>query len=77
MGALLTTLRASGAFEGGSAIGAGETMRKDGRAAPISDHLTGYIRIRAETMAAAKLLVAGNPVFDCGGSVEIRELPRT
>jgi hypothetical protein len=69
-------LRARGAFQGGSTIGAGDVIRKDGAALPTTERLAGYIRIRAKDMAEARSLIAGNPVFECGGSVEIRELPR-
>jgi hypothetical protein len=50
-------------------------LRKDGASRPVSAQLSGYIRIQAVDMAAAAALVAGNPVLECGGSVEIRELP--
>jgi hypothetical protein len=72
----LSRLREIGAFQGGSTIGSGEVVRKTGAAGPITGHLSGYIRVQAEDISAAKALVAGNPVFECGGSVEIRELPR-
>lgn len=71
------TLRKHGAFEGGSAIGGGVSIRKDGLAGAVSSHLSGFIRVSAEDLAAARGLVAGNPVFEAGGTVEIRELPRT
>jgi hypothetical protein len=74
--AYFSALRAAGAFQGGSSIGAGETLRKDGVTVPVTSHLGGYIRIQAVDLAAAKALVAGNPVFECGGTVEIRALPR-
>jgi len=73
--AYLHKLRASGQFEGGSAIGPGECVTKAGPSAGITAHLSGYIRVRAETLAAAKRLLEGNPVFEAGGTVEIRELP--
>jgi hypothetical protein len=69
-------LRALGVFEGGSSIGAGTTLRKEGTPGPSADHLSGYIRVRAESLEAAKALVEGNPVYEAGGSVEVRELPR-
>jgi hypothetical protein len=69
-------LRGKGAFDGGSAIGVGQTFRKLGVPHPASEHLTGYIRIAAESLEAAQELLSGNPVFECGGTVEIRELPR-
>ena len=69
-------LRGHGAFEGGSAIGGGACIRKDGASPPIAKHLTGYIRVTADSLASAKQLLAGNPVYEAGGTVEIRELPR-
>ncbi len=70
-------LRRQGAFEGGSAIGGGVSVRKDGAAGAVTGHLSGFIRVAAADLAAAQALVAGNPVFEAGGTVEIRELPRT
>lgn len=69
-------LRARDAFEGGSSIGTGVTLRKAGEAAALSTQLTGYIRVRTDDLAAARALVAGNPVYEAGGTIEIRELPR-
>lgn len=69
------TLIEKGVFAGGSAIGGGATFRKAGAAGTMSDHLTGFIRVTAENLDAARLLLEGNPVFEAGGSVEIRELP--
>lgn len=73
----LSTLRQGGVFEGGSAIGEGICVRKAGTPPPITGHLAGYIRVRAATIDDAKSLLAGNPHFEAGGTVEIRELPRT
>ncbi len=73
----LAGLRATGAFQGGSEIGLGEVVRKRSAPPAITPHLTGYIRIEAKDMDAAKALVSGNPVFEAGGSVEIRELPQS
>lgn len=69
-------LRESGAFEGGSSIGGGFCARKDRASRPIAKHLTGYIRVTAKDLADAKQLLAGNPAYEAGGTVEIRELPR-
>jgi hypothetical protein len=65
------------AFEGGSAIGGGVCVCKDGPPPEISAHLSGYIRVSAANLDEAKLLLAGNPHFEAGGTVEIRELPHT
>ena len=70
-------LRAAGRFEGGSAIGSGVSVRKDKPALPITANLGGYIRVTADSLDHARALVAGNPVYEAGGTVEIRELPRT
>ncbi len=67
-------LNASGCFLGGSAIGGGVCVRKDGQMPAISDYLDGFIRVRAANIEEAKLLLDGNPVLEAGGAVEIREL---
>jgi hypothetical protein len=69
-------LREADAFQGGSSIGGGLCMRKGGTVPEITGHIGGYIRIRAVGLEAAQALVAGNPVYEAGGTVEIRELPR-
>lgn len=74
--AYFAKLRAADAFEGGSAIGGGICVSKSARNSEVTEHLTGYIRIRAESLEAARALVAGNPVYEAGGTVEVRELPR-
>ena len=70
-------LRSTGLFDGGSAIGAGERLRKGEVGMPYDTALGGYIRLRATNLQDAKALLAGNPVFEDGGVVEIRELLRT
>jgi hypothetical protein len=76
-GPYLAGLRASGQFEGGSAIGSGLCVRKDAVAPAITAHLGGFIRVTAASLEEARGLVQGNPVFESGGTIEIRELPRT
>lgn len=71
----LAKLRELGAFVGGSSIGAGLTMRRSGGAAAISAALTGFVRVTATDLDAAQRLVEGNPVYEAGGTVEIRALP--
>jgi hypothetical protein len=73
--AYIEQLQAVGAFSGGSAIGTGLCLRKSGDPASPSDHLTGYIRVEAASLDDARRLVIGNPVFESGGTVEIRALP--
>ncbi|CAL4866635.1 hypothetical protein MMA231_00878 [Asticcacaulis sp. MM231] len=73
----IATLEQAGHLRGGSAIGDGIACRKDRTDAAITAHLTGFIRIEAESLEAARGLLAGNPVYEAGGIVEIRELPKT
>jgi hypothetical protein len=73
----LRKLEQDGFFEGGSAIGGGICARKSGRPAAVTAHLAGFIRVKADNLDQAKSLLIGNPVFEAGGTVEIRELPRT
>lgn len=76
-GEYLRGLQNAGVFEGGSAIGTGICVRKHGEAAPIAAHLSGYLRIQAQDLDQARTYLTGNPVFEAGGTVELRELPRT
>jgi hypothetical protein len=73
----LRRLRQGGFFQGGSAIGGGICVRKSGTPASVTEHLAGFIRVNADNLDQAKSLLTGNPVFEAGGTVEIRELPRT
>lgn len=73
-GAYLSGLRRSGQFDGGSSIGAGAGHRKDGAPAPFSEHLVGYLIVHAVDLDAARTFLDGNPVYEAGGTVEIREL---
>ena len=72
-----TKLEASGHFEGGSSIDdRGICMVKSGTPKAITGHLIGYLVIQAPNITEAKKLVIGNPVYEAGGTVEIRELPQ-
>jgi hypothetical protein len=73
----LRRLRREGFFQGGSAIGGGVCIRKSGAPAALTTHLAGFIRVNAGSIDHAKSLLNGNPVFEAGGTVEIRELSRT
>jgi hypothetical protein len=76
-GQYMSTLRASGQFDGGSAIGKGMVFRKDCAGDAATTPVSGYLRIRAESADAARKFLIGNPNYEAGGTVEIRELPRT
>ncbi|MCB1053389.1 MAG: hypothetical protein KDC71_22495, partial [Acidobacteria bacterium] len=73
----LDTLRATGRFEGGSAIGDGQSFRKEGTPAALTLELDGFFRVRAANLAEVVVLLDGNPVYEAGGTVEIRELPQS
>ena len=73
----LSRLRETGVFQGGSEIGDGACFRKAGAAPEPTAHIGGFIRVTAPNLDGAKKLLAGNPVFEAGGTVEIRELPRS
>jgi hypothetical protein len=73
----LARLRSAGVFQGGSAIGAGICMRRSGQVPEISKRIVGFIRIEARDLDQVRELLIGNPVFEAGGTVEVRELPRT
>ncbi len=70
-------LISSGHFSGGSAISGGLCASKSGDTTDITAELSGYIRITASSIEEARSLLTGNPTYEGGGRVEIRELPRT
>lgn len=72
--AYIARRQASGQFDGGSAIGAGLSCRKDRAAQPTPPGCTGFLRVRAPSLAAAQALLEGNPTYEAGGTVEVREL---
>lgn len=72
--AYLSKLQQVGAFQGGSAIGGGVCLTKGGTPPGITEQIVGYIRVQAESLERARELVVGNPVFEEGGTVELREL---
>jgi hypothetical protein len=73
----LAKLKAIGSFEGGSAIGDGVCVRKTNDLPSLTAHLVGYIRVNAVDLEHAKSMLKGNPHFEAGGTLEIRQLPRT
>jgi hypothetical protein len=73
----LQALDAKGVLRGGSAIGAGTCLRLNNPAPRTTDHLVGYVKIEARDLEHAREFVSGNPVYEAGGTVEIRALPRT
>ena len=76
-GSYIRKLKAAGCFEGGSAVGGGVCVNKGDIKVEVSAHIVGFITVHAESLDHARQLLDGNPVFEAGGTVEIRELPRT
>jgi len=72
----LKALQAAGVLRGGSRIGEGACFRKNGTVSEVTGHLGGYIKIEVPDFEAARAWLSGNPVYEAGGTVEIRELPR-
>lgn len=72
----LACLRSSGRFEGGSSVGTGLMCRKDHPDRPSEPGMSGFIRVRANSLEHAKGFLSGNPTYEAGGTVEIRELPK-
>ena len=61
----------AGKLRGGSSLGRGIRMRKgkpDGKA-----EITGYVRLAVKDVHEARALVAGNPLYEAGGCIEILE----
>ena len=75
--AYISSLQKQGVFQGGSEIGGGACVRKAGAVPTVAAHLTGFIRVQADDLAHAGKLLAGNPVYEAGGTIEIRELPQS
>ncbi len=73
----LEKLGKSGHMRGGSVIGDGKCFAKNGLAPPVTAHINGFIRIDAASLDEAASLLEGNPVFEAGGTIEIRALPQT
>ncbi|GHC11122.1 hypothetical protein [Cerasicoccus arenae] len=67
--------RASGLFNGGSAIG--ERCMLGEPSAPSSDHIVGYMRFDAENKQQIVDLLKQHPVLVHGGSAELCEMPKT
>ena len=73
-GPYLAGLQSKGVLRGGSAICGGFCARQDGEAPPASPRLSGFIRVEAPSLDAARALLEGNPDYEAGGVVEVREL---
>ena len=62
----------TGMFRGGSAFGNGRCLNRERDDEMCS--ATGYMRFEANSIDDIQNLLAGNPTYEAGGSVEIHEL---
>jgi hypothetical protein len=68
--------KASGMFEGGSALGE-RVMIGNVQSAQSTEHIGGYMRFDADDQAKLLELLKQHPVVLHGGSVELCEMPRS
>ena len=73
----LDGLRAAGKLRGGSAIAGGTCFRRDAPAPSLTEEIVGFIRLQARDVVEVQRLLTGNPVYEAGGTVEVRALPLT
>ena len=67
----IDSLVAKGCMRGGSSLGKGICVQND--AEDTACDVTGYIRFEANDLAAARLLLVGNPAYEAGCSIEVLE----
>ncbi len=65
------TLVNSGCFRGGSSLGNGVSVSKNEGDAECQ--VTGFMRFSAASIDEVRKLVAGNPLFEAGGRIELLE----
>ena len=70
------TARASGTFEGGSALG-DRVLVGDTQSALSTRHIAGYMRFDSDDRGEILELLKQHPVGLHGGSVELCEMPTT
>jgi hypothetical protein len=71
-GDYIQKLRQRPEFRGGSSLGNGVSVSRQA----TSDQciVTGFLHFEADTIAVVRELLAGNPLFEAGGEIEILEL---
>lgn len=70
--AYISGLVESGKFRGGSRLGNGKCLKKDGSSSNAT--VTGFMQFEAESFEEIEKFLKGNPVFEKGFEVEIHEL---
>ena len=70
-GSYIEKLAKSGMFRGGSSLGRGISASK-GKIVEACQ-ITGFIHLEADSLQQARSLLAGNPLYEGGGRIEILE----
>ena len=73
----LQAVRRTGHFLGGSSVGTGACFSRVDASKEVTAHIVGYLRVRADSLDDARKFLLDNPVYEAGGTVEIRELPKS
>ena len=68
----VTDMINTGKFRGGSSLGNGVCTTNGGQDQKCT--VTGFMRFEAASIDEVKELLAGNPVYEAGGEVELLEL---
>ena len=71
----INSLRGTGMFRGGSALG--NVLYANKQNINRSCSITGFIRFEADHLSQIQALIEGNPVYESGGEVELLELIET
>jgi hypothetical protein len=70
----LAKLKTAGHFNGGSAIGRGLRFKKGTQTEPAGLGIEGFMRVEARNLDEAQIVLEGNPNYEAGGALEVREL---
>ncbi len=70
-GPYIETLLETGKFRGGSSLGNGVAVAKG--ASDGECQISGYMRFSADNIDEVRQLLAGNPLYEAGGCVELLE----
>ena len=68
--------RGNGLADGGTVVKGKRRVITDGPFAEAKDVVCGYVVVEAENLARAVEISKGCPIFEVGGSVEIRPIDR-
>ena len=69
--AYIESLIESGKFRGGSSLGKGVSLAKGSEDGECQ--VTGFMRFSAANLDEVRALLAGNPLYEAGGRIELLE----